>query len=166
MTDNYYLNSYREINPVHMGLSKCYFYEHRTNAAKFEIEKKKKTIMQKNLPGKDLIKKIYSSPTGFLHGLFMCANTTPQTVENIKHISRYLRCWWCRPVAEVEIQSMKRWRVCLQSEIRPSDASLPPRFLQVLSRGPASLRAVLFIACHISGTSEKQTLEQCLKLII
>lgn len=110
--------------------------------------------------------KNYSSPTGFLHGLFMCANTTPQTVENIKHISRYLRCRWCRTVAEVEIQSMKRWRVCLQSEIRPSDASLPPRFLQVLSRGPASLRAVLFIACHISGTSEKQTLEQCLKLII
>lgn len=45
MTDNYYLNSYREINPVHMGLSKCYFYEHRTNAAKFEIEKK--NIIQK-----------------------------------------------------------------------------------------------------------------------
>lgn len=41
-----------------MGLSKCYFYEHRniqTNAAKFEIEKNKtKIIMQKNLPGKDL----------------------------------------------------------------------------------------------------------------
>lgn len=54
MTDNYYLNSYREINPVHMGLSKYYFYEHRTNAAKFEIEKKKKKHNAKKLTRKRL----------------------------------------------------------------------------------------------------------------
>lgn len=91
------------------------------------FEKQNKNHNAKKLTRKRLvIKKIYSSPTGFLYGLFMCANTTPQTVENIKHISRYLRCRWCRTVAEVEIQSMKRWRACLQSEIRPSDASLPP----------------------------------------
>lgn len=49
---------------------------------------------------------------------------------------RYLRCWRWSTVTEVEAQSVKRRRLLLQSKIRASDASLPPRLPQVLSRGP------------------------------